>query len=78
MSLFERTLERAVAERERRAAGKDLISREDLPDEVSPFGILRWYLHPELEEQRTSSPFRCAKRALRFSTSTQVQGSPGW
>jgi hypothetical protein len=59
LSLFERTLQNASAERERRASGHDLISREDLPVEVSSFGILRWYLHPTLDAPSTRALYFC-------------------
>jgi hypothetical protein len=59
VSLFERTLQSALAERERRAAGNDLISRETLSAEVSTFGIMRWYLHPELEAPSTRALYFC-------------------
>lgn len=59
MSLFERTLQRAVEERARRAGAKDLITREELAAEMSPFGTLRWYLHPELEAPSTRALYFC-------------------
>jgi hypothetical protein len=59
MTLFERTLQAAVAERNRRASAKDLITRDELTAEVSPFGILRWYLHPELEAPSTRALYFC-------------------
>lgn len=52
-TLFEKTLEAARVERERVARGKDLISRDDCPPETNPMGIMRWYLHPALEEPST-------------------------
>jgi hypothetical protein len=59
LTLFEQTLEAARIERERVARGRDLVSRDELPVELSPFGYLRWYLHPNLESPST--------RALYFS-----------
>jgi hypothetical protein len=59
LTLFEQTLESARIERERVARGRDLVSRDELPVEVNPFGIMRWYLHPNLESPTT--------RALYFS-----------
>jgi hypothetical protein len=58
-TLFEQTLEAARIERERVARGRDLISRDELPVELNPFGFMRWYLHPNLESPTT--------RALYFS-----------
>jgi hypothetical protein len=59
LTLFEQTLEAARIERERVARGRDLVSRDELPVELTPFGFFRWYLHPALEEPTT--------RALYFA-----------
>jgi len=53
LTLFEQTLEAARIERERVARGRDLISRDELPAETNPMGIMRWYLHPALEAPST-------------------------
>ena len=52
-TLFEQLLEAAKTERERVARGRNHINREELPAELTPFGTLRWYLHPALEEPST-------------------------
>lgn len=59
MSLFDQTLVRARVERKRREAGKDLITRDETSHDVNSFGILRWYLNPDLEIPST--------RALYFA-----------
>ena len=59
LTLFEQTLEAARIERERVARGRDLISRDELPVETNPMGLMRWYLHPSLEAPTT--------RALYFA-----------
>lgn len=53
MSLFESTLASAVKERTRIANGEDLIGRDDTVYDLSPMGIMRWYLHPDLEKPST-------------------------
>lgn len=54
-TLFERTLSDAAAERARRLAGQSLLTREGAKLETNPMGIMRWYLHPELEGASTKS-----------------------
>ena len=55
MTLFEKTLADAGAERERRRAGASLLTREATTFETNPMGIMRWYLHPALEGTSTQS-----------------------
>jgi gentisate 1,2-dioxygenase len=54
-TLFEDVVERAVAERARRAASKNLITRDEAHAELSPMGMQRWYLHPRLDEPSTQA-----------------------
>jgi hypothetical protein len=65
--LLAKTVELAIAERERRAEAMDLIHREDLAPEYNALGITRWYLHPELEQPST--------RALYFFELEILEGS---
>ena len=55
MTLFERTLAEATAERHRRQAGANLLTRESATFETNPMGLMRWYLHPDLEGPSTRS-----------------------
>lgn len=66
-TLFEQTLLAAKAERDRIAAGADLITRDDAVAEVNPMGSMRWYLHPYLEAPST--------RALYFHELEIPEGS---
>jgi hypothetical protein len=59
VSLFDGIIERARTERRRREAGRDLISRDECPVDVSSFGELRWYVHPELELPSTRALYFC-------------------
>lgn len=77
MSLFERTMRTAAGERVRRAAGKDLITRDESRDEVSSFGILRWYLHPELEAASTRALYFCELEIPEGSSSGQLFSQGG-
>jgi quercetin dioxygenase-like cupin family protein len=52
-TLYDSLFESALVERERRAGGRDLISREELPPEVNRMGVMRWYLHPLLDAPST-------------------------
>ncbi len=54
-SLWDSITRRAAAERERIAHGRSTVRRSQLPVEVTPFGLLRWYLHPDLAEPVTKS-----------------------
>ena len=54
-SLWDDYVGRALSERERRLSSEFTVSRDDLAAEVTPFGILRWYLHPRLVTRATSA-----------------------
>lgn len=58
-SLWDSILRRAVEEREKVAAGRTTVRREELTPELTPFGSLRWYLHHDLDTP--------VSRALYFS-----------
>lgn len=45
-------------ERRRVAVGRNLISRDDCPMELTPLGHLRWYLSPELAEPTVKALYR--------------------
>jgi hypothetical protein len=55
MTLFEQTLTQAAAERARRMAGQNLLTRDGATLETNPMGVMRWYLHPDLEGPSTKS-----------------------
>jgi len=55
MSLFENTLMEAGDERARRLAGQNLLTRDGATYEINAMGIMRWYLHPDLDGPSTKS-----------------------
>jgi hypothetical protein len=52
-------MERASAERTRRGAAKNVVTRGELPVETTPFGSLRWYLNPSLPGISTQALYFC-------------------
>lgn len=66
-TLWDSMFQTAIAERELKKLGRSVIARDHLPPEVTPFGILRWYLHPQLTEPAT--------RALYFFEIDIPEGS---
>lgn len=51
MTLFDKLIERRDAERARRAAGLPIIKAAELQQELTPQGLLTWYLHPDVPGQ---------------------------
>jgi gentisate 1,2-dioxygenase len=43
-------LDRATGERTRKATGRTVIERDELPAEETPFGTVRWYMHPTIPD----------------------------
>ena len=58
-TLWDSILRRAGVERGLAEAGSTTIRRSDLPAEQTPFGLLRWYLHSDLEEPVTRALYFC-------------------
>jgi gentisate 1,2-dioxygenase len=50
MRLWESMMRAAEAERRRKARARPVISRTELDAEMTPFGLVRWYLHPALDQ----------------------------
>jgi gentisate 1,2-dioxygenase len=48
--LWEDLFRRALDERRRKGNGRTVISYDDLEAETTPFGLVRWYLHPLVED----------------------------
>jgi hypothetical protein len=48
-----------VAERARVETGRNTVRRDEITPEVTPFGLLRWYLHNDLEAPVTHSLYFC-------------------
>lgn len=57
-SLWDDILTRALAERNRKLNGVNLIKRAECPVEICELGILRWYLHPGLDRPSTHALYR--------------------
>lgn len=58
-TLFEQILSAARVEYDRVEAGKNLISRDECPAELSPIGHLRWYIHSQLATPSTRALYVC-------------------
>lgn len=56
--IWDQYIDRADRERRRVAAGKNLISRDECPIELTPLGNLRWYLSPELATPTVKALYR--------------------
>lgn len=52
-------LQAAEAERRRKAAGRSVVAREESSPELTPFGLLRWYLHPALDGPVIKTLYLC-------------------
>jgi gentisate 1,2-dioxygenase len=48
-------LQAALSAREQKLAGDFVVARKDLPVELTPFGYVRWYLHPDLTDRNTTA-----------------------
>jgi hypothetical protein len=49
-ALWDHMFELHAAELSRKAAAKCVVERDTAPSELTPFGFVRWYLHPRLTE----------------------------
>jgi quercetin dioxygenase-like cupin family protein len=56
-TLFDDILARAAAERERRGKADMVATREGADAELSRYGFLRWYLHPQIESAGTHAMY---------------------
>jgi hypothetical protein len=76
MTLFDNTLRDAGAERARRLAGQNLLTRDGATLETNSMGIMRWYLHPDLDGPSTKSLY-CHELEIPVGSKTgrlQCQG----
>jgi hypothetical protein len=58
-TLWDSITRRAVEERERSSKGRTTVRRHELEVEVTPFGLLRWYLHNDLKVPVTQALYFC-------------------
>lgn len=49
-SLWNSYIERGKSERLRSETGRSVVSREDQAPDITPFGIVRWYMHPDMDD----------------------------
>ena len=58
-SLWDSIIRRSGAERSRVETGRNTVRRDEITPEVTPFGLLRWYLHNDLDAPVTHSLYFC-------------------
>jgi hypothetical protein len=58
-SLWDSIIQRSLDERTRVTTGNNTVRRRDLEPEITPFGVLRWYLHNDLQSPVTHSLYFC-------------------
>jgi hypothetical protein len=76
-SLWDNLIRRSISERERVASGRTTVRRKELQPELTPFGILRWYLHNELADPVTHSLYFCELEIPVGSRSGRLQHQGG-
>ena len=64
-------------ERERKAQGTSVMERDRLVSELTPFGRLRWYLHPQLTEPNTRAIYFCELEIPVGSRSGRIRHQGG-
>lgn len=58
-TLWDSIIRRSTAERERVRAGRSTVTREEIEPELTPFGLLRWYLHNDLNDPVAHALYFC-------------------
>ncbi|MGX7677580.1 cupin domain-containing protein [Jatrophihabitans sp. DSM 45814] len=76
-TLWDSILQRSAAERERVRAGRSTVTRAELEPEVTPFGILRWYLHNDLQSPVAHALYFCELEIPAGSRSGQLRHQGG-
>ena len=76
-SLWDNLIRRSVAERTRVSSGRSTVRRHELEPELTPFGILRWYMHNELAAPVTHSLYFCELEIPVGSRSGRLQHQGG-
>lgn len=75
--LWDSLIRRSVAERARVESGRNTVRRGELEPELSPFGLLRWYLHNDLEDPVTHSLYFCELEIPAGSRSGRLRHQGG-
>lgn len=76
-TLWDRMVAAGIEERERKAKGNAVIERDKLAAELTPFGLLRWYLHPQLTEPNTRAIYFCELEIPSGSRSGRIRHQGG-
>lgn len=76
-TLWDAMVASGQAERERKAAGTGVMERGKLTSELTPFGLLRWYLHPQLTEPNTRAIYFCELEIPPGSRSGKIRHQGG-
>jgi quercetin dioxygenase-like cupin family protein len=76
-TLWEQMVTSGRLERERKAQGSSVMERDKLPTELTPFGLLRWYLHPQLTEPNTRAIYFCELEIPPGSRSGRIRHQGG-
>jgi hypothetical protein len=76
-TLWDSILSRAGAERERVRSGRSTVRRDELEVEVTPFGLLRWYLHHDLATPVTRALYFCELEIPAGSRSGRLRHQGG-
>jgi hypothetical protein len=58
-TLWDSLIDRGVAAHERRDRSHNVVTRKGLRVESTPFGLLRWYLNPDLDGPSTQALYFC-------------------
>lgn len=77
VSLWDHMVEAGRLERQRKADGYAVVERQRLPVELTPFGMLRWYLHPRLEGPNTRAIYFCELEIPAGSRSGKIRHQGG-
>lgn len=76
-TLWDRMVECGRQERERKANGRAVVERDKLASELTPFGLLRWYLHPQLNEPNSRAIYFCELEIPEGSRSGRIRHQGG-
>lgn len=76
-TLWDSMVESGRQERDRKANGRAVIERDTLAPELTPFGLLRWYLHPALAEPNTRAIYFCELEIPKGSRSGRIRHQGG-
>ena len=76
-SLWDSIIQRSLGERTRVESGRNTVRRDELEPELTPFGLLRWYLHNDLDTPVTHSLYFCELEIPAGSRSGRLRHQGG-